>query len=256
MQECPPPSIALIGRARELAELERLLDSARLVTLTGPGGTGKTRLAQEVARAIGQRFPDGVAYVELAPLRDPALVLLTIARALGVEESGDTPMVNLLAAAIGDKRLLLVLDNLEQVATAAADLAALLASCPGLALLTTSRLRLRLRGEHEYPVAPLALPPVTATGQMTTQCDRADAGCRALPQSGPRSATWVHPHAGQSGGGGGRVPPAGWLAAGDRTGRSTDPGADAKPVAPSLGALPGCAGDDSARRPRPPAHLA
>jgi predicted ATPase/DNA-binding SARP family transcriptional activator len=158
---------SLIGRARELAELERLLDSARLVTLTGPGGTGKTRLAQEVARAIGQRFPGGVAYVELAPLRDPALVLLTIARALGVEESGDTPMVNLLAAAIGDKRLLLVLDNLEQVAAAAADLAALLASCPGLALLTTSRMRLRLRGEHEYPVAPLALPPVTATGQVT-----------------------------------------------------------------------------------------
>ena len=92
----------------------------------------------------------------------------TIARAIGVEETGDTPIVNLVAVAIGDKRLLLVLDNLEQVAAAASDLAALLASCPGLSLLTTSRMRLRLRGEHEYPVAPLALPPLTASGQMTT----------------------------------------------------------------------------------------
>ena len=150
-----------------MTELERLLGSARLVTLTGPGGTGKTRLAQEVARGNDQRFPDGVAFVELAPIRDQALVLLTIARALGVEETGDTPIVNLLAAAIGDKRLLLVLDNLEHVAAAAADLAALLASCPGLALLTTSRMRLRLRGEHEYPVAPLALPPVTTPGTST-----------------------------------------------------------------------------------------
>jgi predicted ATPase/DNA-binding SARP family transcriptional activator len=158
----------LIGRTRELAELERLLSSARLVTLTGPGGTGKTRLAQEAARGNSQRFPDGVAFVELAPLRDPELVVPTIARAIGVEETGDTPVVNLLAAAIGDKRLLLVLDNLEQVAAAASDLAALLASCPGLSLLTTSRMRLRLRGEHEYPVSPLALPPVTTTGQLTT----------------------------------------------------------------------------------------
>ena len=160
----------LIGRARELAELERLLSSARLVTLTGPGGTGKTRLAQEVARGVGQQFPDGVAFVELAPLRDPDLVLPTIARAIGVEETGDTPVVNLLAVAIGDKWLLLVLDNLRagrcrRVAT----LAALLASCPGrLGADHESDAAACLRGEHEYPVSPLALPPVTATGQVAT----------------------------------------------------------------------------------------
>ncbi len=149
---------ALIGRERELAELERLLAGSRLVTLTGPGGIGKTRLALEAARARRAHYPDGAAFVDLAALRDPALVLPTAARALGVEVSGGPPVGDLLAAAIGERRLLLVCDNLEQVATAGSDIAALLAACPNLAVLATSRVRLRVRGEQEYPVSPLLLP--------------------------------------------------------------------------------------------------
>src|SRR5215204_2133742 len=119
----PVPVDALVGREREVAELDRLLAGARLVTLTGPGGTGKTRLAQEVARAVRARFPDGVAFVDLAPLRDPALVLPTIARALGVDETGTRPITELVAASIGERRLLLVLDNFEHLTAAASDLA-------------------------------------------------------------------------------------------------------------------------------------
>jgi predicted ATPase/DNA-binding SARP family transcriptional activator len=155
---------ALIGRERELAELERLLAGSRLVTLTGPGGIGKTRLATEAARAQQARYPDGVAFVDLAALHDPTLVLPAVARALGVELSGGPPAATLLTAAIGERRLLLVCDNLEQVAGAGSDLASLLATCPNLALLATSRVRLRVRGEQEYPVPPLALPTMPRDG--------------------------------------------------------------------------------------------
>jgi predicted ATPase/DNA-binding SARP family transcriptional activator len=154
----PVPIDALVGRQRELAELERLLSHARLVTLTGPGGVGKTRLAQESARALSARFPDGVAFVDLASLRDPADVLPTVARALSVEESGNRPVVELLAAAIQDRQLLLALDNLEQVIAAAELIRSLLERCANLAVLATSRAPLRVRGEQEYQVHPLLLP--------------------------------------------------------------------------------------------------
>ena len=149
---------ALVGRERELAELARLLAGERLVTLTGPGGIGKTRLAQEAARAAGTRFPAGVAFIDLAPLREPGLVLPSIARALLVDESGGQPIAELVATAIGERRLLLVLDNLEQLPAAGPGIAALLAACPNLAVLATSRVRLRLRGEQEYLLTSLALP--------------------------------------------------------------------------------------------------
>ncbi len=149
---------ALVGRERELAELGRLSAASRLVTLTGPGGIGKTRLALEAARAARRRFPDGATLVDLAALRDPALVLPTLARALGVDTSGGQPVADLVAAAIGERRVLVVLDNLEQIVSAAVEIAALLAACPHLTLLATSRVRLRVRGEQEYPVAPLPLP--------------------------------------------------------------------------------------------------
>src|SRR5215213_11701657 len=154
----PVPVDALVGREREVAELERLLAVSRLVTLTGPGGIGKTRLAQEAARASSARFPDGVAFVDLAPLRDPSFVLPTMARALGIDETGARPISELLAAGIGERRLLLVLDNFEQLTAAASDLAVMLEACTGMTVLTTSRVRLRLRREQEYPVLPLALP--------------------------------------------------------------------------------------------------
>jgi predicted ATPase/DNA-binding SARP family transcriptional activator len=161
----------LVGRGRELAELERLLANARLVTLTGAGGTGKTRLALECARLLADRYPDGVAFIDLAPLRGAALVLPTIARGLEVEATADHPLSELLATAIGERRLLLVLDNFEQVAAAGPQIATLLATCPQLTALATSRLRLAVRGEQEYPVAPLPLPEAAPPGQDLTLAD-------------------------------------------------------------------------------------
>ncbi len=154
---------ALVGRERELADLSRLLASARLISLTGPGGTGKTRLAHELGRRWAAQETDTVALVDLAPLRDADLVLPAIARALGLEESGSQPIATVVAEAIGAQRLLLILDNLEQVAAAAPAVGDLLVTCPRLAVLGTSRVRLRLRGEQEYPVAPLEVPePATS----------------------------------------------------------------------------------------------
>jgi predicted ATPase/DNA-binding SARP family transcriptional activator len=164
----PAPVDALVGREREMAELDRLLAAARLVTLTGPGGIGKTRLSQEVARASSARFPDGVAFVDLAPLPDPSFVLPTIARALGVDETGDRPIHELVLGIVGERRLLLVLDNFEHLTAAAPDLAVILANCTRVTVLATSRLRLRLRGEQEYPVLPLALPESTANRDKAT----------------------------------------------------------------------------------------
>ena len=147
----PRPVSSFIGRAAEVAEVTALLkNGSRLVTLTGPGGSGKTRLAIESAAELVGEFKAGVFWVGLAPLRDPALVLPTVAQALGAKEE--------LAADVGDRELLLLLDNLEQVVNAAPDLAALLESCANLRLLVTSRELLRVRGEVEYEVLPLAEP--------------------------------------------------------------------------------------------------
>ncbi|HEX6737392.1 MAG TPA: AAA family ATPase, partial [Vicinamibacteria bacterium] len=130
----------------------------QLVTLTGPGGIGKTRLALAVAEEVARDFPDGLAFVPLAPLADPALVLPALARALGLPEAAGRPPLALVRAALGARRALLVLDNCEHLLAAAPDLADVLAGCPGVAILATSRAPLRLRGEREYPVGPLALP--------------------------------------------------------------------------------------------------
>jgi predicted ATPase len=154
----PAPLTATVGRDAEIAEISARLQSARLLTLLGPGGTGKTRLAQEVARRTHGAFPGGVVWVDLAPISDPTLVLPAVAAALGVTESATEPLAQTLARAIGARRLLLVLDNIEQVAQAAVDLSGLLEQCPQLRLLVTSRVALRLRAEHGYPVPPLALP--------------------------------------------------------------------------------------------------
>ena len=146
----PVPSTPFLGREGELAEVLLLLSDkdTRLLTLTGPGGTGKTRLALQAAAGASDSFPDGIWWVPLAPLRDPKLVLGTAAQALGAK-NGPTEH-------IADKRLLLLFDNFEQVVEAAAELAGLLAACPNLNLLVTSRERLRVRGEQTYPVPPLA----------------------------------------------------------------------------------------------------
>jgi len=146
----PVPLTPFLGRDRELAELTGLIgrDDTRLVTLTGPGGTGKTRLALAAAGHAADAFPDGVWWIPLAPIRDPALVLATAGRVLGSR--------NGLAEHIADRRMLCLFDNFEQVVDAAAGIGELLAACPNLEVLVTSRERLRLRGEQAYPVPPLA----------------------------------------------------------------------------------------------------
>ncbi len=146
----PVPITPFLGRARELEEVTGLVarDDVRLVTLTGPGGTGKTRLALQAAGLAADAFPDGVWWIPLAPLRDPALVLATAAQVLGSK--------NGLAEHIADRRMLCLFDNFEQVVDAARGLGELLTSCPNLEVIVTSRERLRLSGEQAYPVPPLA----------------------------------------------------------------------------------------------------
>ena len=151
----PRPASSFVGREKEVQEVRALLqDSARLLTLTGPGGTGKTRLSIEAASELVPDFKAGVFWVGLAALRDSALVTETIAQAIGAKDG--------LADHIGEREMLLLLDNLEQVVEAAPDLASLVEACPNLRLLTTSRELLRVRGEVDYRVPPLAGPEAVA----------------------------------------------------------------------------------------------
>jgi predicted ATPase/DNA-binding SARP family transcriptional activator len=153
----PAPATELVGRRREVAQVVELLqDGSRLVTLTGPGGTGKTRVALQSAYELAERFEDGVFFVGLAALRDPDLVPEQIAGTLGIEVR-ERSALDELARHLRDRRTLLLVDNFEQVGEAAPALASLLSKAPGLKLLVTSRHPLRLYGEHEFPVAPLSL---------------------------------------------------------------------------------------------------
>jgi predicted ATPase/DNA-binding XRE family transcriptional regulator len=156
----PVPATPLIGRDRELAEVRAWLleTGVRLVTLTGAGGIGKTRLALALAAEAVAEFADGAAFVSLAALDDPALVLPSIAAALGLNEAGGQQTRETLPAHLSDRRLLLILDNCEHLLDAAPVIAELLTACPGLVTLATSRAPLRLRGEREYPLIPLPLP--------------------------------------------------------------------------------------------------
>ena len=150
----------LIGREKEIAEVcERLSHpEIRLLTLTGAGGTGKTRLALQAAAELTQEFEDGVYFVSLAAIRDPQLVVPTMAATLGVKEAGGQPLLESLEDYLGEKRVLLLADNFEQILEAAPVVTELLSTAPNLKVLATSRIPLRLYGEHEYSVPPLALP--------------------------------------------------------------------------------------------------
>jgi predicted ATPase len=154
----PVPATPFLGREGELGELVELLtgDGPRLLTLTGPGGTGKTRLALQAAAAASESFPDGVFWVPLAPLRDPELVLPSLARTLTVAEEPGLPLEQTLAAHLSGKSLLVLLDNVEHLLPDAAEPIAALRSSNGSHLLVTSRERLRIGGEQTWPVPPLA----------------------------------------------------------------------------------------------------
>lgn len=163
----PAPSTSLIGRQREVQMLRKLLleETVRLVTLTGAGGVGKTRLSLYVAADMMEHeaplehpFEDGVFFVALATISNPDLVVFAIAQVLGVRASAGDPVLNSVKEEWRDKRILLLLDNFEHVASAAALITDLLTSCPGLKVLVTSRAVLRLSGEHVFSVPPLALP--------------------------------------------------------------------------------------------------
>ena len=156
----PPQPTRLIGREDELALVRSLLaqDDVRLLTLIGPGGIGKTRLAVAAAEQVAERFPGGVWFVDLAPLADPALVVPTIARVVGVREPPSQDPLEALMAFLGERSVLLVVDNLEHLLPAAADLDAMLRVVPNLTVLATSREPLHLRREHLLGVHPLQVP--------------------------------------------------------------------------------------------------
>jgi predicted ATPase/DNA-binding XRE family transcriptional regulator len=154
----PAALTSFVGRERELEELQQLLQTCRLLTLTGAGGCGKTRLALELVRRVAPRFPDGCYLVSLAPLADPDLVATTIVATLGIRETPGRSPTESLRAGIGERCLLLVLDNFEHLLAAAPLLIALLTACRRLVVLVTSREVLRLGGEQLYPVPPLQVP--------------------------------------------------------------------------------------------------
>jgi predicted ATPase len=171
----PRPTTRLIGRDTDVAQvLDLLVDSdVRMVSIVGPGGIGKSRLAVAVAEGAKQRYPDGVVYVELASLREPSLVLPTIAKTLGIEEPGTSADV-LLRDQLAEARMLIVLDNMEQLAAAAGDLSNLLGSTESVQVLVTSRRILGIRAERVYALEPLAVPADTAvTAAVELFLDRA-----------------------------------------------------------------------------------
>ena len=156
----PAPPTPLIGREKEVEDAAPLIlrKQTRLLTLTGPGGAGKTRLALGLAQNLTPNFSNGVFFVPLDAIRDPDLVSSTIAATLGLKETGGRPLIDILKDFLREKQMLILLDNFEQVVVAAPVVSDLLATCPDLSVLVTSRAPLRIRGEHEFPVPPLALP--------------------------------------------------------------------------------------------------
>ncbi len=176
----PVSMTSLLGREQDIDEVAGLVEhaGARLVTLTGPGGVGKTRLAMALGQRLSDRFADGTVFVSLGAVTDPGQVLAAIGRATGADLSRASAPVDALAETFGDGAWLLIVDNLEQVIEGARDLGELLCRCPGLAIVATSRAVLGLRAEREYPVPPLRVP--TEPGDAGTPCELATCPAVAL----------------------------------------------------------------------------
>src|SRR5207244_3284051 len=154
----PRPLTSFIGREHELAQARRLLAASCLVTLTGPGGSGKTRLGIALATEVAGDYPDGVYFVPLAPVRDPGLVPSTIAQSIGLQDARDRPLMEHLVSQLRERQLLIVLDNFEHLLAGAPVVTQLLQETSAVRILVGSRSPLRVSGEQECSVPPLAVP--------------------------------------------------------------------------------------------------
>ncbi|GAA3418764.1 AAA family ATPase [Streptosporangium vulgare] len=218
--DLPPEVTSFVGRRHEMAEVKRLLSGARVVTLTGPGGVGKTRLALHVAADVQRAFPDGVWFVELAGLETPELLAGLVNEALEIRDVSHRPAVEVLIDHLREKRALLILDNCEHLLRACAVLAgALVRSAPYLRILATSRQALGISGEQTLVVPP----PAAAAGPRRPQAVRGAVGPvgvgTPVRRTGHRRTAGFHAHRGQPISGGADLPAAGRHPARDRAGR-------------------------------------
>jgi len=209
----PTELTSFVGRQREVDETTRLLETRRLLTLTGPGGTGKTRLAIRIASSLVSSFRDGVFFVDLATLTDPALVAPSIARSLGLREQADRPIVDMLTGHLEPRELLLVLDNFEHLLPASEVVKDLLEAAPRLKVLVTSRSILNLYGEQQFAVPPLELPDASPDADLNRLSQNEAvalfiARARATKASFTVTKGVIHGHRRERPGGGGDLHPA------------------------------------------------